>query len=109
MRVPRDVGLPRYLVGHPGNQPSVPGTPPRLRAVSSANILLTNNNVGQVKKRLAVKEESISFLKKRNKKLLSIARGGNATRGTPAPHETDKSFLVLFFKKEQLPCLRFRP
>jgi hypothetical protein len=42
-------------------------------------------------------------VKKRSKKLLSIARGSGANTGTPARHETDKSFLLLFFKKEVLP------
>jgi hypothetical protein len=41
-------------------------------------------------------------LKKRRKKLLSIAFGGGSTQGNPVPAETDKSFLVLFFKKELL-------
>jgi hypothetical protein len=44
-----------------------------------------------------MKEGSISFLKKRNKKLLNVARGCGVW---PA---TNKSFLVLFFKKELLP------
>jgi hypothetical protein len=44
-----------------------------------------------------------SFLKKRSKKLLLIAHSAGATRVAPALPETDKSFLVLFFKKEQLP------
>jgi hypothetical protein len=50
-----------------------------------------------------MKEERTSFLKKRSKKLLSIS----GTMGVPlAPRVmpgTDKSFLVLFFKKELLP------
>jgi len=48
------------------------------------------------------KEASISFLKKRNKKLLFcwLTRPIRWTRS-----ETNKSFLVLFFKKELLPLL----
>jgi hypothetical protein len=51
---------------------------------------------------LAAKQGSISFLKKRNKKLLLVARGRRATPVSAVPPETDKSFLVLFFKKELL-------
>jgi hypothetical protein len=43
-----------------------------------------------------------SFLKKRSKKLLSIAAGGGLNWEARALAETDKSFLVLFFKKELL-------
>jgi hypothetical protein len=50
-----------------------------------------------------MKEKRTSFLQKRSKKLLSIARKFNFHRGTPALPETDKSFLLLFFKKEDLP------
>jgi hypothetical protein len=39
-------------------------------------------------------------LKKRSKKLLSIARSRTSTPAAPVLPETDKSFLVLFFKKE---------
>jgi hypothetical protein len=42
-------------------------------------------------------------LKKRSKKLLLIARSREAAPGAPALPETDKSFLLLFFKKEDLP------
>jgi hypothetical protein len=42
-------------------------------------------------------------LKKRSKKLLQIARGTEPTQVRSVPHETDKSFLLLFFKKEDLP------
>jgi hypothetical protein len=45
------------------------------------------------------RQESSSFLKKRTKKLLTVARS------LRVPPETDKSFLVLFFKKELLPFL----
>jgi hypothetical protein len=41
-------------------------------------------------------------LKKSTKKLLPVAPGLELTRAAPAEPETDKSFLVLFFKKEQL-------
>jgi hypothetical protein len=44
-----------------------------------------------------------SFLKKRSKKLLQMARCTGGKRVNLVPPETDKSFLVLFFKKEQLP------
>jgi hypothetical protein len=39
-------------------------------------------------------------LKKRSKKLLSVSRSRGIQRGKPVLPETDKSFLVLFFKKE---------
>jgi hypothetical protein len=48
----------------------------------------------------ASQEESGSFLKKRTKKLLDF---GYAVGNVPGPRE--KSFLVLFFKKELLPFL----
>ncbi|HTZ71796.1 MAG TPA: hypothetical protein VMB71_14160 [Acetobacteraceae bacterium] len=48
------------------------------------------------------KEGSISFLKKRNKKLLTLAPGSGAKWVASALAATDKSFLVLFFKKELL-------
>jgi hypothetical protein len=55
-----------------------------------------------------LKQGSISFLKKRNKKLLSVAPSTSAPRLARRLHVTNKSFLVLFFKKEQLswhlPC-----
>jgi hypothetical protein len=41
------------------------------------------------------------FLKKRSKKLLPMGIRGPIQNGPRAP--TDKSFLVLFFKKELLP------
>jgi hypothetical protein len=49
----------------------------------------------------ARKKASSSFLKKRTKKLLFcwFTRQERSTRT-----ETSKSFLVLFFKKELLPC-----
>jgi hypothetical protein len=50
------------------------------------------------------KEGSISFLKKRNKKLLSVAPGMGAPRVARRRRVTSKSFLVLFFKIELLPC-----
>ena len=47
---------------------------------------------------------SSSFLKKRTKKLLlSLVRADRACR----VNQQDKSFLVLFFKKELLPCAHF--
>jgi len=49
-----------------------------------------------------------SFLKKRSQKLSPIAA---VTAFKPAPSEaseTDKSFLVLFFKKELLAFFRFQ-
>jgi hypothetical protein len=45
---------------------------------------------------------SSSFLKKRTKKLLTVARRRRAKQVGQVPPETDKSFLVLFFKKELL-------
>jgi hypothetical protein len=47
-----------------------------------------------------MKKESVSFLKKRNKKLLSIRPFQTPVTGGHASPLTDKSFLVLFFKKE---------
>jgi hypothetical protein len=44
------------------------------------------------------KQGSISFLKKRNKKLLMVDAAGRSPRT-----EKSKNFLVLFFKKELLP------
>jgi hypothetical protein len=49
-------------------------------------------------------QKSSSFLKKRTKKLLFVARSSPATELAPLPPETSKSFLVLFFKKELLSC-----
>jgi hypothetical protein len=42
-------------------------------------------------------------LKKRSKKLLLIARCIGPGRVNSLPPEADKSFLLLFFKKENLP------
>jgi hypothetical protein len=47
------------------------------------------------------KKESISFLKKRNKKLLPVCDWLRSNTVEPAPALRDKSFLVLFFKKER--------
>jgi hypothetical protein len=49
-------------------------------------------------------EGSRSFLKKRTKKLLLMASSGRLKLAKLVPPVTDKSFLVLFFKKELLPC-----
>jgi hypothetical protein len=49
---------------------------------------------------------SISFLKKRNKKLLFLSCDMGVTRGARRLGATDKSFLVLFFKKELLPLMQ---
>jgi len=51
----------------------------------------------------AKKQGSISFLKKRNKKLLPVASVFGSDLAAGVLPETDKSFLVLFFKKELLP------
>jgi hypothetical protein len=48
-------------------------------------------------------EESSSFLKKRAKKLLQIGRCRRTPRRKRLRLQIDKSFLVLFFKKELLP------
>jgi hypothetical protein len=45
-------------------------------------------------------------LKKRTKKLSSVARAREANQAALAQPATSKSFLVLFFKKELLPFLR---
>jgi hypothetical protein len=50
-----------------------------------------------------MKEERTSFLKKRSKKLLLIAAGTRFKLASSVLRATDKSFLVLFFKKELLP------
>jgi hypothetical protein len=55
------------------------------------------------------KQGSISFLKKRNKKLLLVARSHPSNQVDAVSHETDKSFLVLFFKKELLSCRQACP
>jgi hypothetical protein len=52
-----------------------------------------------------VKQGRSSFLKKRSKKLLSIADGTEFEQANSVRSLTDKSFLVLFFKKEQLAFL----
>ena len=53
------------------------------------------------------KKRSASFLKKRNKKLLSIGHGTEFEPANSVLSETDKNFLVLFYKKEHLPFLPF--
>jgi hypothetical protein len=44
--------------------------------------------------------QAFFFFEKRSKKLLHMASGVSLDRETPVLAETDKSFLVLFFKKE---------
>jgi hypothetical protein len=51
------------------------------------------------------KAGSTSFLKKRSKKLLLIAGSNVFNASNEVFAATSKSFLVLFFKKEQLPFL----
>jgi len=46
------------------------------------------------------KEASSSFLKKRTKKLLFVSGGASGKGEARQKRATDKSFLVLFFKKE---------
>jgi hypothetical protein len=48
-------------------------------------------------------------LKKRTKKLLHLAGGTHAECRAGLLEATDKSFLVLFFKKELLSCLPIMP
>jgi hypothetical protein len=48
-------------------------------------------------------------LKKRSKKLLPIASGVSLDTETPVLAGTDKSFLVLFFKKDLLSLSSFFP
>jgi hypothetical protein len=43
-----------------------------------------------------------SFLKKRSKKLLQVSRSRRCNQVDSVPPEAGKSFLLLFFKKEQL-------
>jgi hypothetical protein len=50
-----------------------------------------------------VKTEGCSFLKKRTKELLLVARCRLPKRAASVLPVTDKSFLLLFFKKEALP------
>jgi hypothetical protein len=50
------------------------------------------------------RQESSSFLKKRTKKLLSVARRYVSNQAEVMATATGKSFLFLFFKKEILPC-----
>jgi hypothetical protein len=50
----------------------------------------------------ASNRRSASFLKKRSKKLFLIASGGRFKRANRVLPVTNKSFLVLFFKKELL-------
>jgi hypothetical protein len=52
------------------------------------------------------KQASASFLKKRSKKLLQALRGGSLARRGCVHTPMNKSFLVLFFKKEPLLFLR---
>jgi len=47
-------------------------------------------------------QKECSFLKKRTKKLLSIAAGTEFGPANSELSETDKGFLLLFFKKEVL-------
>jgi hypothetical protein len=51
----------------------------------------------------AERNRRTSFLKKRSKKLLLIASSTRSKWANPVLPVTDKSFLVLFFKKELLP------
>jgi hypothetical protein len=60
-----------------------------MRSVSSARVEID----------IRTRQGSISFLKKRNKKLLILARNSRLKCVEPVPPATDKSFLVLFFKK----------
>jgi hypothetical protein len=53
----------------------------------------------------AKQESKASFLKKRSKKLLSVARSLRVKWEISMLPETDRSFLVLFFKKELLSYL----
>jgi hypothetical protein len=53
-----------------------------------------------------LRDGSSSFLKKRTKKLLSVAPGMGATRVASRVRVGNKIFLVLFLKKELLPCFR---
>ncbi len=55
------------------------------------------------------KEESSSFLKKRAKKLLSFAGSTRVAWLNTSSAAMSKSFLLLFFKKEDLSCFRRHP
>ncbi|HTZ70429.1 MAG TPA: hypothetical protein VMB71_07260 [Acetobacteraceae bacterium] len=71
------------------------GTRPQTVSCSIENELLSKE---------AKRQESSSFLKKRTKKLFSVAGGTDSTYLTPLLRAKTKSFLVLFFKKELLLC-----
>jgi len=51
------------------------------------------------------RKESCSFLKKRTKKLLSVSSVTEVTCFGSMDRAMNKSFLFLFFKKENLPFL----
>jgi len=51
------------------------------------------------------KRKDCSFLKKRTKNFLSVSASTELTNSNAVPTAMDKSFLLLFFKKEVLPFL----
>ncbi len=77
----KGVGLGGYLLGHRAGTLAVDG----ILGIKPAMIMPD-------------KEGSASFLKKRSKKLLSI--GAQSIAG--GTHQRERSFLLLFFKKEAL-------
>jgi len=61
-----------------------------------------NNKLGRKNLSFLQNKKALSFLKKRNKKLSSIATGTESKPENAVLSQTNKSFLVLFFKKERL-------
>jgi hypothetical protein len=83
-----------------------PGEPAPQRSSSPAENALIPS---RIKTDTPTKKGSISFLKKRNKKLLLFAPSRRFKWANQVLPLIGKSFLVLFFKKELLPsaCLPF--
>src|SRR5271163_4136743 len=88
-RAPRKIATRRMHANTTGTPPTAPA-----RASAGDDYCAARKGKGRT-----------SFLKKRSKKLLSIARSFRSKWVNSVPHETDKSFLVLFFKKERLSYL----
>jgi hypothetical protein len=92
-------------IGERGGEPDVPGIGEGVRQAGTHQVGAGRQLAPESGYRHENKGRS-SFLKKRSKKLLSIAFGRMARKGPRMKPETDKSFLLLFFKKEVLPSLR---
>jgi hypothetical protein len=59
------------------------------------------NPVGWASAHRSTTKESRSFLKKRTKKLLPVTVNARVSRPNVPPGASSKSFLLLFFKKEE--------